>query len=59
MKMSRFLKLMFIVFSVAALTAGAVGTFAQGGTLTLPHSSRAPRPTRELLRTVTRTERMS
>lgn len=32
--MSRFLKLMFIVFSVAALTAGAVGTFAQGGSHT-------------------------
>src|SRR5271165_1735088 len=34
MKMSRFLKLMFVVFSVAALTVGAVGAFAQGGSHT-------------------------
>ena len=34
MKMSRFLKLMFGVFSVAALTVGAVGAFAQSGSHT-------------------------
>jgi hypothetical protein len=41
MKISRFVKLMFIVFSMAVLTVGAVGTFAQSG---IPRFSAVPGP---------------